>query len=198
MTTYDQSITDQRCPVVRWNYTDILLAKYPDFFRIHNNECALFSLREIVDNVTIIMDAEKQNAQLWAQVYRTTGWEYRWDIFGKHTWYNVANSLPKLPFTLLDHTNQSTESTIKSYSIKIEPSYGTVYIALGSRISKMFGFTNVGKTQKLIDPTTGIIRRQALNISYNNKEESYISLCQLMGTTYTTTPIAPVPYTHNS
>ena len=167
-TTYDRTITANRCPVFRWNYTDKLLSKYPTRFQIHNNEFALFSLREIINDVTIVTDSDKKTAQQWAQAYKITGWVWRYDILGKRVWFNVGNSLPKLPFTLLDHTNQGTDSTIKNYSVKIEPSIGTVYIALGSKMSKMFGFTHERKTQKLMDMTTGTVKCQALNIIYDN------------------------------
>ena len=197
-TTYDQTITAMRCPVFRWNYTDKLLAKYPARFQIHNDEFALFSLREIIDNVTPVTDAEKATAQQWAEAYKITGWVWRYDILGKRVWYRIANSLPKIPFTLLDHTNQSTDSSIKNYSVKIEPSYGTVYIALGSKMSKMFGYTHERKTRVLKDPTTGAIKRQALNIIHDNIRESYISPCQLVSRTATLAPIAPRPYTHES
>ena len=196
--TYDSTITALRCPVFRWNYTDKLLDKHPTRFQIHNNEFGLFSLREIIDDITIVTQAEINNAQLWAQVYKISGWHWRYDIIGKRVWYNIGNSLPKLPFTLLDHTNQSTDSTIKNYSVKIEPSYGTVYIALGSKMLNMFGFTHEKKTRKLMDMTTGTVKRQALNIIYDNVRESYISPCQLVSRDATFAPIAPRPYTHES
>ena len=103
MTTYDSSLQDLQCPVFRWNYTDKLLNEYPDRFRIHNNEFGLFSLREVVNGITVITDTGKANAQSWAENYKTTEWTWRWNILGKHVWFNVANSLPT--FTLLDHTN---------------------------------------------------------------------------------------------
>jgi len=108
-TTYDHAITANRCPVFRWNYKEKLLSKYPTRFQIHNNEFALFSLRKIINDVTIVTDSDKTTAQQWAQTYKITGWVWRYDMIGKCVWYNVANSLPKLPFTLLDHTNQGTD-----------------------------------------------------------------------------------------
>ena len=197
-TTYDSTITAPRCPVFRWNYTDKLLDKHPTRFQIHNNEFGLFSLREIIDDVTFVTQAEINNAQSWAQAYKISGWHWRYDILGKRTWFNIVNSLPNMPFTLLDHTNQSTDSSIKTYSIKIVPSYGTVYIALGSKMSNMFGFTHEKKTRKLMDMTTGTVKRQALNIIYDNIRESYISPCQIVSRTATLAPIAPRPYTHES
>ena len=140
---YDASYQGQRCPVFRWNYTDVLLAKYAGRFQIHDNKFGLFSLREIV-SLECIQSADKTNAQQWAQAFKVTGWHWRWDILGKRDWYNVANSLPT--FTLLDHSNQGTEQNILKYCVKIQPRFGTVYVALGSRMSKMFGYTPVGKT----------------------------------------------------
>ena len=135
ITTYDASYQGARCPVFRWNYTDVLLAKYAEQFKIHENKFVLFSLKEIV-SLECIQSAEKANAQQWAQAFKVTGWHWRWQILGKFDWYNVANSLPT--FTLLDHSNQGTEQTIVNYCVKIQPKFGTVYIALGSRMSKMF------------------------------------------------------------
>ena len=197
-TTFDHTITALRCPVFRWNYTDKLLDKHPTRFQINNNEFGLFSLREIIDDVTFVTQTEINNAQQWAQAYRIAGWHWRYNIIGKRVWYNIGNSLPKLPFTLLDHTNQSTDSTITNYSIKIEPTYGTAYIALGSKMSKMFGFTHEKVTRKLMDMATGTVKRQALNIIYDNIRESYISPCQMVSRAATLAPVAPRPYTHES
>ena len=197
-TTYDSTITALRCPVFRWNYTNKVLDKHPTRFQIHNNEFGLFSLREIIDDITIVTQAEINNAQSWGQAYKISGWHWRYDILGKRMWFNIVNSLPNLPFTLLDHTNQRTDSSITTYSVKIVPSYGTVYIALGSKMSKMFGFTHEKKTRKLMDMTTGTVKRQALNIIYDNVRESYISPCQIVSQTATLAPIAPRPYTHES
>ena len=156
-----------RCPVFRWNYTDVLLAKYPGRFQIHDNKFGLFSLKEIV-SLECIMSADKGNAQQWAQAYKVTGWHWRWNILGKRDWYNVANSLPT--FTLLDHSNQGTEQNILKYCVKIQPRFGTMYIALGSRMSKMFGYTPVGKTRQLVEAAAGgttTIKCNSLNIIYS-------------------------------
>ena len=83
MTTYDSTSADERCPVFTWNYIDKLVEKYPDRFRIHNNEFGLFSLCEIANNVAIISSADKENAQLWAQNGKATGRHWRWDMLGK-------------------------------------------------------------------------------------------------------------------
>ena len=190
---YDASYQGARCPVFRWNYTDVLLAKFPERFQIHDNTFGLFSLKEIV-MLECIKPTEKSNAQQWGVNYKITGWQYRWLIVGKYDWYNVANSLPT--FTLLDHTNQGTEQNIRNYCVKIQPKFGTVYIALGSRMSKMFGYTPVGKTRQILEGTS--VKRTSLNIVYNCVRESYITPCQLVARNYTLAPVAPRPWTHNS
>ena len=190
---FDASYQGQRCPVFRWNYTDVLLTKYPERFQIHDNKFGLFSLKEIV-TLDCISSTDKTNAQQWAQVYKVTGWHWRWNIFGKRDWYNVANSLPT--FTLLDHSNQSTEQNILKYCVKIQPRFGTVYIALGSRMSKMFGYTPVGKTRQIM--VTNTVKRKSLNIIYSCVRESYITLCQIVSRSPTLAPIAPRPWTHDS
>ena len=195
ITPYDASYQGARCPVFRWNYTDVLLAKYAERFQIHNNKFGLFSLTEIV-SLECIQSADKATAQQWAQAFKITGWHWRWDILGKRDWYNVANSLPT--FTLLDHSNQSIEQNILKYCVKIQPKFGTVYIALGSRMSKMFGYTPVGKTRQIMEQTTNTVKRKSLNIIYNCVRESYITPCQIVSRTATLAPIAPRPYTHNS
>ena len=172
---YNVSLQGLRCPVFRWNYTDLLLTKYAERFRIHDNKFGLFSLKEIV-TLDCISSTDKANAQQWAQAYKITGWHWRWDILGKRDWYSVANSLPT--FTLLDHSNQGTEQNILKYSFKIQPKYGTVYIALGSRMSKMFGYTPVGKTRQVMTNTT--VKRKSLNIIYSCVRESYITACNLI------------------
>ena len=189
---YDESY-HIRCPVFRWNCTDVLLAKYAERFQIHDNKFGLFSLKEIV-SLECISSADKANAQQWAQAYRVTGWHWRWQIVGRDDWYNVANSLPT--FTLLDHSNQGTEQKILKYCVKIQPRFGTVYIALGSRMSKMFGYTPVGKTRQFMEGAT--IKRKSLNIIYSCVRESYITSCQILGQTWTLAPIAPRPWTHDS
>ena len=195
MTTYDSTSTDMRCPVFRWNYTDKLVAAYPTRFQIHNDQFGLFSLREVI-TLEIISNAEKVNAQAWGQNYKATGWHYRHDIIGLEIWSNVAKSLPS--FTLLDHTNPTDEATIKQYSVKIQPTYGTVYIAMGSRMSKIFGYTPVGKTPAITDGTTGTIKRKSLNVMYSCVRQSFISPCQLTAAGTVHAPIAPRPYTHDS
>ena len=147
MLKFDSSKTDVRCPAFRWNYTDTLLSQYPTRFHINDDKFGLFSLREIIQS-TIITNDQKINAQKWAETYRVAGWTWMRDILGKHTWYNVNNSLPM--FTILDHTNQSEDSEIQRYSIKIQPTFGTVYIAMGSRMAKLFGYTPVGKTRPIL------------------------------------------------
>ena len=190
---YDASYQGPRCPVFRWNYTDVLLAKYPERFQIHDNRFGLFSLREIV-TLECIQSADKANAQQWAVNYKVTGWHYRWQIIGKTDWYNVGNSLPT--FTLLDHSNQGTEQTILKYCVKIQPKFGTVYIALGSRMSKMFGYTPVGKSRHIMEGTN--IKRTSLDIIYSCVRESYITSCQLVARSYALAPVAPRAWTHNS
>ena len=193
---YDTSYQGARCPVFRWNYTDVLLAKYPERFQIHDNRFGLFSLREIV-MLECIQSADKANAQQWAVNYKITGWHYRWLICGKYDWYNVANSLPT--FTLLDHSNQGTEQNILKYCVKIQPKFGTVYIALGSRMSKMFGYTPVGKTRQIMEAgSTTTVKRNSLNIIYSCVRESYITSCQIIARSYALAPIAPRPWTHDS
>ena len=191
---YNASLQGLRCPVFRWNYTDLLLTKYADRFRIHDNKFGLFSLKEIV-TLDCISSADKANAQQWAQAFKITGWHWRWDILGKRDWYNVANSLPT--FTLLDHSNQGTEQNILKYCVKIQPKFGTVYIALGSRMSKMFGYTPVGKTRQVMTNTTAV-KRKSLNIIYSCVRESYITTCNLVARSGTLAPIAPRPWTHDS
>ena len=142
-----------------------------------------------------ISSADKANAQQWAQAFKITGWHWRWDILGKRDWYNVANSLPT--FTLLDHSNQGTEQNILKYCVKIQPKFGTVYIALGSRMSKMFGYTPVGKTRQVMTNTTAV-KRTSLNIIYSCVRESYITTCNLVARSGTLAPIAPRPWTHDS
>ena len=66
ITPYDASYQGARCPVFRWNYTDMLLAKYAERFQLHNNNFGLFSLKEIV-SLDCIQSADKANAQQWAQ-----------------------------------------------------------------------------------------------------------------------------------
>ena len=194
---YDASYQGPRCPVFRWNYTDALLAKYPERFQIHDNKFGLFSLKEIV-TLDCIPSADKSNAQQWAVNYKVTGWHWRWKIMNKHDWYNVTNSLPT--FTLLDHSNQGTEQTILKYCVKIQPKFGTVYIALGSRMSKMFGYTPVGKTRQIMKAgsTTTVVQRTSLNIIYSCVRESYITPCQIVARSGTLAPIAPRPWTHDS
>ena len=162
ITPYDASYQGARCPVFRWNYTEVLLAKYAERFQIHDNKFGLFSLKEIV-SLECIQSADKANAQQWAQAFKVTGWHWRWKIFGKFDWYNVANSLPT--FTLLDHSNQGTEQNILKYCVRIQPKFGMVYIALGSRMSKMLGYTPVGKTRQVMTTTT--LKRKSLNIIYS-------------------------------
>ena len=191
---YDASYQGARCPVFRWNYTDLLLAKYPERFQIHDNRFGLFSLKEIV-MLECIQSAAKTNAQQWAVNYKVTGWHYRWLIVGKYDWYKIENSLPT--FTLLDHTNQGTEQSILKYCVKIQPKFGTVYVALGSRMSKMFGYTPVGKTRQIMEGTT-IVARKSLNIIYSCVRESYITPCQITARSYTLAPLAPRPWTHDS
>ena len=193
---YDASYNGSRCPVFRWNYADVLLAKYAERFQIHNNKFGLFSLREIVD-LECISSADKANAQQWAEAYKVTGWHWRWQIVGRNDWANVAHSLPT--FTLLDHINQGTEQSITKYCVKIQPKFGTVYVALGSRMSKMFGYTPVGKTQNIMatGASTTVIRK-SLNIIYSCVRESYITLCQITARSYALAPIAPRPWTHDS
>ena len=195
ITPYNASYQGARCPVFRWNYTDVLLAKYAERFQIHNNKFGLFSLKEIV-SLECIQSADKANAQQWAQAFKVTGWHWRWNILGKYDWYNVTNSLPT--FTLLDHSNQSIEQTILKYCVKIQPRFGTVYVALGSRMSKMFGYTLVGKTRQIMEQTTNTVKRTSLNIIYNCVRESYITPCQIVSRTATLAPIAPRPWTHTS
>ena len=193
ITPYNASYQGARCPVFRWNYTDVLLAKYPERFQIHNNKFGLFSLKEIV-SLECIQSADKANAQRWAEVGKVTGWHWRWNIAGKYDWKNVINSLPT--FTLLDHSNQGTEQNILKYCVKIQPKFGTVYIALGSRMSKMFGYTPVGKTRHIMEGTN--IKRKSLNIIYSCVRESYITPCQIVARSGTLAPVAPRPWTHDS
>ena len=196
ITPYDASYQGARCPVFRWNYTDVLLAMYAERFQIHNNKFGLFSLKEIV-SLECIQSADKANAQQWAQAFKVTGLHWRWKILGKYDWYNVANSLPT--FTLLDHSNQGTEQSILKYCAKIQPKFGTVYIALGSRMSKMFGYTPVGKTRQVMDGgATTTVTRKSLNIMYSCVRESFITPCQLVARSETLAPIAPRPWTHDS
>ena len=194
---YDASYNGPRCPVFRWNYTDLLLAKYAERFQIQNNRFGLFSLREIV-SLDCISSAAKANAQQWAEAYKVTGWHWRWQIVGRNDWANVEFSLPT--FTLLDHTNQGTEQNILKYCVKIQPKFGTVYIALGSRMSKMFGYTPVGKTRQLMAAAAsgGGVTRTSLHLIYNCVRESFITPCQLTARSYTLAPIAPRPWTHDS
>ena len=192
---YDASYHGARCPVFRWNYTDVLLAKYAERFQIHNNKFGLFSLREIV-SLQCIQSADTANAQRWAEAYKVTGWHWRWQIVGRNDWANVAYSLPT--FTLLDHTNQGTEQSITKYCVKIQPKFGTVYIALGSRMSKMFGFTPVGKTRQIMEAGGSTIKRTSLNILYSCVRESYITPCQIIARSHTLAPIAPRPWMHDS
>ena len=197
ITPYDASYQGARCPAFRWNYTDVLLAKYAERFQIHDNKFGLFLLKEIV-SVECIWSADKTNAQQWAQAFKITGWHWRWDILGKRDWYNVATSHPT--FTLLDHSNQATEQNILKYCVKIQPKFGTVYIALGSRMSKMFRYTPVGKTRQIMKTTGGstTVKRKSLNIIYSCVRESYITLCQIVSRTATLAPIAPCPWMHDS
>ena len=192
---YDASYNGPRCPVFRWNYTEKLLTKYPERFQIHNNKFGLFSLREIV-SLECITSADKTNAQTWAEAYKVTGWHYRWLICGKYDWYKIENSLPT--FTLLDHTNQGTEQSILKYCVKIQPKFGTVYVALGSRMSKMFGYTPVGKTRQIMAAGGTIVARKSLNILYSCVRESYITPCQITARSYALAPLAPRPWTHDS
>ena len=117
---YDASYNGPRCPVFRWNYTDVLLAKYAECFQIHNNKFGLFSLREIV-SLDCISSADKANAQQWAEAYKVTGWHWRWQIVGRNDWANVEYSLPT--FTLLDHSNQGTEQSITKYCVTVQPKF---------------------------------------------------------------------------
>ena len=191
---YDASYQGARCPVFRWNYTDVLLAKYAERFQMHDNKFGLFSLKEIV-SLECIQSADKANAQQWTVAYKVTGWHWRWKMLGKYDWYNVANSLPT--FTLLDHSNQGTEQNIRKYCVKIKPKFGTVYIALGSRMSKMSGYTPVGKTRQIIQ-AGGTVKRNSLNIIYSCVRESYITPCQIVARSGTLAPVAPRPWTHDS
>ena len=144
-----------------------------------------------------IQSADKANAQQWAQAYKVTGWHWRWKILGKYDWYNVANSLPT--FTLLDHSNQGTEQNILKYCVKIQPKFGMVYIALGLRLSKMFGYTLVAKTRQIMaGGATATVKRKSLNIIYSCIRESYITPCQIVARSGTLAPIAPRPWTHDS
>ena len=127
------------------------------------------------------------------KAYKVAGWHWRWDVLGKRDWYNVANSLPTC--TLLDHSNQGIEQDILKYCVKIQPKFGTVYIAMGSRMSKMFGYTPVGKTQQIMEGAT--IKRKSLNILYSCVRESYITSCQIISRSATLAPIAPRPWTHD-
>ena len=195
ITPYDASYHGARCPVFRWNYTDVLVTKHAERFQIHNNKFGLFSLREIV-SLDCISSADKANAQQWAEAYKVTGWHWRWQIVGRNDSANVAYSLPT--FTLLDHTNQGTEQNILKYCVKIQPKYGTVYIALGSRMSKMFGYTPVGKTRQIMAAGGTTVKRKLLNIIYSCVRESYITSCQIVARTYALAPIAPRPWMHDS
>ena len=78
MKTYDSSLQNMQCP---------LFTQYPDRFKIHDNEFSVLSLIEIAD-MTIFMNAEKLNSQLWAQNYKTSGWHWRWDTF--NTIYGIT------------------------------------------------------------------------------------------------------------
>ena len=80
-----------------------------------------YFLLEVV-SLECIQSADKGNAQQWAQVYKVMGWHWRYNILGKHDWYNVANPLPT--FTLLDHTNQGVEESIKSTVLKFNQNLG--------------------------------------------------------------------------
>ena len=196
ITPYDASYQGARCPVFRCNYTDVLLAKYPEQFQIHNDMFGLFSLKEIV-SLECIQSADKANAQRWAEVGKVTGWHWRWNIAGKYDWKNVIYSLPT--FTLLDHSNQGTEQNILKYCVKIQPKFRTVYIALGSRMSKMFGYTPVGKTRQIMEAgSTTTVKRNSLIIIYSCVRESYITPCQIVARSSTLAPVAPRPWTHDS
>ena len=197
METFSAGGRGARCPVFRWNYLDLLKAKYPVKFQLYGDNYAMLSLREVLGSHTNPMSkAEEANAQKWLEAGKISGYHWRYTIVGMSDWYNVMYALPI--FTLLDHTNQSTDADIRDYSLKIQPKYATVYVAVGSIMSKMMGYTPVCKTRKLVNPTTKLTERRALDVIYSNVRESYISPCQMASRTATLAPVAPRPYTHNS
>ena len=63
-------------------------------------------------------------------------------------------------------------------------------------MSKMFGYTPVGKMRQVIEGST--IKRKSLNIIYSCVRESFITPCQLISRTATLAPIGPCPWTHDS
>ena len=65
METFDPNSTKNRAPIFRWNYTDVMYAKYPDRYTSNNGKFGLFTLKEIV-KVEIITKDQKSNAQRWA------------------------------------------------------------------------------------------------------------------------------------
>ena len=197
METFSAGGRGSRCPVFRWNYLDLLKAKYPVKFQLYGDNYVMLSLREVLGSYTNPMSkAEEANTQKWLEAGKISGYHWRHMIVGMSDWFNVLYALPI--FTLLDHTNQSTDAEIRDYSLKIQPKYATVYVAVRSIMSKMMGYTPVCKTRKLINPTTKLTERRALDVIYSSVRESYISACQVVSRTSTLAPVAPRPYTHSS
>ena len=97
-TPYDASYHGARCPVFRWNYTDVLLATYAEQFQIHNNKFGLFSLREIV-SLDCISSADKATAQQWAEAYKVTG---RCQLIGRNDWVKCC-VFPSYFYTVRSH-----------------------------------------------------------------------------------------------
>ena len=195
MGTYSET-TGVVCPVFCWNYLDLLKEKYPLKFHAYGNNYAMLSLREVLGSYTNpISKTQIANAQKWADAGKVTRY-HKGLILKMSDWQDIAYALPI--FTLLDHTNQSKDVEITDYSIKIQPKCATVYVAVGSIMSKMMGYTPVCKTRKLVNPITKLTQCRELDVIYSCMRESYVTPCQVASKDATTPPVAPRPYINNS
>ena len=193
METYDATSTVIRSPIFRWNYTDVMYAKYPARYTSNNGKFGLFTLKEIV-TVEFISENQKVNAQKWAVSTAASGHSPLVGYVSQHTvidphgwhrsWYrDIRNGLPTLE--LLDDTVQKDDPLVREYSVRIKPQYTTKYIAVGAKIRKMFGYTVCGMTPPLKSATAPYpAKRGQLEIIYNNERESFITPCSL--TSFTT------------
>ena len=189
METYDASSAVIRSPIFRWNYTDVMYAKYPARYTSTNGKFGLFTLKEIV-TVEIISQNQKVNAQKWAVSTAASGgtsplvgYVSQHIVIDPHGWFrdwyrDIGNGIPQ--FSLLDETNQKSRVDIVDYSVCISPQYTTKYIAVGAKIRKMFGYSVYGMTPPLKSATAPYpVTRGQLEIIYNNERESFITPCSL-------------------
>ena len=189
MDRFDASSYETRAPIFRWNYIDVLFKKYPQRFASNNGEFGLFTLREIVQ-VEIISKDQKTNAQRWATSTAVVpghsplkGYIHRPVIRDprgiQRDWYaEIGNGIPI--FEVLDETNRALYVDNRKFSVVIYPQYTTKYVAVGSKIRKLFGYSPLRRTpprKSEVYPYN--ITRGQLDIIYDNERESFITPCSL-------------------